>query len=94
MSTWQERLVKERNDLEKKGDKLFDFVSEEGGVYDTLDRGMQVDLMAQLAYMSSYFGVLNDRVDNLDNLGEAEETSAELAALVENSNFQKLAEER
>lgn len=73
MSTWQTRLVEERDDLEKRGDKLFDFVSEEGGVYDTLDRGMQMQLMAQLAYMSAYFEALEDRVDQLDNLDEAED---------------------
>jgi len=65
MSTWQERLIEEHAELDARGEKLVTFIMEEGGTYDTLPRSDQMYLVAQLAHMSSYCDVLEDRIDRL-----------------------------
>lgn len=62
MEKWQERVIKELEALHELGDKLYDFVSEEGGVFDALLREDQHLLIAQLTFMAGYSEALEERI--------------------------------
>jgi hypothetical protein len=61
MQPHQERVVKEKGDLDFKIQKLSEFNT--GDVYLTLDEAEQYRLSRQLTYMCQYSEVLGDRID-------------------------------
>ena len=67
MEAWQERLIKERDEVNARGQKLANFIREAGGKFDDLDRDTQIQLIAQLAYMGPYSEILDERCEKFKN---------------------------
>ncbi len=67
MKDWQIRAIEERNELDKKGEALFEFINEDDGVFDSLPKQEQIQLVEQAVAMRAYFDVLADRVSRFEN---------------------------
>ena len=63
MQPHEERVVKERDDLDEKIGKLCDFVGS-SRIYKSLPEPEQSRLQVQLHYMQGYSHILHERVRN------------------------------
>lgn len=59
-NTYLTRLIKERDELKEKIDKLEVFLK--GEIYKTLEFAEQCDMKLQLDYMNRYLEILNRRL--------------------------------
>ena len=66
MSTWQERVIKEAAELDKKGSALAKFLYD-GDKYETLDRAERIELAVQFGAMAAYSAALTDRIGRFEN---------------------------
>ena len=66
-TTWQERLRIEAREVDERGLKLSAFTEEGDGVFDSLPRAEQHELIEQLSYMLRYSLILDARVERLEN---------------------------
>lgn len=67
MEKWLERVIEEKDQLEKKLDKLDAYIVSD--VFDSLDKGNKLLLMQQQAFMSCYLRILEERINyNIDTL--------------------------
>lgn len=57
----QERVVYEKEELDKKREKLKEFIN--GEVFKTLEQAEQFRLSAQIEIMTQYSNVLDDRIN-------------------------------
>ena len=62
MKDWQERAIQEQAELDRRGQKLFDFVGEEGGAFDKLEKDDRTMLVIQLGHMQAYNEALMLRI--------------------------------
>ena len=65
MQDWQERVIKEREELSVRGDKLDAFMSSD--VYDTLDSDGRAWLFIQVHAMFMYAEALDARIGAFQN---------------------------
>lgn len=66
MKDWQQRVVDEQAELDKRGQKLSDFINEDGGVYDSLPKDDRLALLVQLEAMSNYMEALDIRIEGFE----------------------------
>jgi len=76
--TWQERLLKEENKLNKKVNKLAAYIEEPSSKFDELDEWDRDLLMTQHAAMTAYLNVLTMRVKSHNLRSEEDKESFEL----------------
>ena len=67
MKNWQERAIQEQVELDRRGQKLFDFVAEEGGAFDKLEKDDRTMLSIQLGYMQAYNEMLMLRISHFED---------------------------
>ena len=65
MSTWQERVIEEYEEISDRGQKLFDFIDSD--VYEALPAFDRIALAMQLAHMQGYAGILRRRINEFKN---------------------------
>ncbi len=61
MEDYQKRVVRERNELNRKKESLRDFIFENSR-FKSLRRAEQVRMIQQLGFMEGYLSLLNDRI--------------------------------
>lgn len=59
----QERVVIEKQELDSKLEKLRAFMSEDGGIFDSLPSEEKIRLSEQETHMSRYSNVLRRRIE-------------------------------
>ena len=62
---WQERLIEERNEIDQRGEKLFQFIESER--FTKLPHFDQIALCMQLAHMQGYMEIVTRRIDAFEN---------------------------
>ena len=62
MKDWQQRAIDEQAELDARGQKLFDFVAEDGGAFDALSKEDRTMLAIQLGHMQAYNEALMLRI--------------------------------
>ena len=62
MNDWQQRAIDEQAELDKRGQKLFDFVGANDGAFDKLSKDDRTMLVLQLAHMQAYNEALMLRI--------------------------------
>ncbi len=62
MKDWQQRAIDEQAELDARGQKLFDFVAEDGGAFDRLEKDDRTMLVLQLGHMQAYNEALMLRI--------------------------------
>jgi hypothetical protein len=61
MKQYQQRVIRERHELNKKIHNLVEFMDTD--TYDEIDRAEQKRLLKQLEIMTRYSNVLSDRIE-------------------------------
>ena len=59
---WQEQAIQEQAELDRRGQELFDFVGENGGAFDKLNKDDRTMLVFQLGHMQAYNEALTLRI--------------------------------
>ncbi len=66
MKDWQERVIEEAAELDKKGAALAAFLYD-SDKYETLDRVERIELAIQFGAMTAYSAALIDRIGRFEN---------------------------